>query len=218
MGERMAITTIQMEGSMNRNERYFTRVMRVALTLLTLSLTPAVRAQSPAAQPAAEQDVTIIIQRQQVRFTTRSAIAEMQLKVFDQAGEMVFDSGAVAEPELNWPLQDANSNPIKSGMYSYQLSIKEAGAETARLRRGHFIVDRAQDRDGADKRWVTSQKSGGVGTELTVARDENATVAGTAIGERTAEQLRERTSRNSSGLDIEPEARDRAEANKAAGM
>src|SRR5262245_66040691 len=76
-------------------------------------------------------------------------------------------------------------------MYAYQLSIKEAGAETARVRRGHFIVDRAQDRDGADKLWVTSQNDSGVGAELTVARDENGAIAGTTMGGRTPGRLAE---------------------------
>ena len=192
--------------------------MRIALMLLMLMPTPAAWAQSPASQPAAAQDVTIIIQQQQVRFTTRSAVAEMQLKVFDQTGEMVYDSGVVTEPELNWPLQDANGNTVKSGLYAYTLSIKEAGAETASVRRGHFIVDRAQDRDGADKLWVTSQNSSGVGTELTVARDENATVAGaTTSGERTLEVRGESRKRESGDRNVEGEQKTKSEMKEAGG-
>ncbi|HEX4950691.1 MAG TPA: hypothetical protein VFZ34_28770, partial [Blastocatellia bacterium] len=61
------------------------------------------------------------------------------------------------------------------------LTVQESDANTARVRRGHFIVDRVQDRDGkTDKLWVTSQSESGVGTELTVARNESGMVAGTS--------------------------------------
>ena len=127
------------------------------------------------------QDVLIIIQQEQVRFTAQRAVAEMQLQIFDQAGQLVYDSGAVTGPELTWVLRQANGEAVKSGLYAYTLSIKEAGAETARMRRGHFIVDRARERDGqTDRLWITSQNESGVGTELTVARNEGETIAGTS--------------------------------------
>ncbi len=125
------------------------------------------------------QDVTIIIQPQQVRFIAQKANEEMHLQVFDQTGEVVYDSGALFNTELIWPLRNASGVTLKSGLYAYSLSMKAAGAEAARVRRGHFIVDRAQDRDGAaDKLWVTS--TGDVGAELTLAQDENFVIAGTA--------------------------------------
>ncbi len=127
------------------------------------------------------QDVTIIIQPQQVRFIAQKANEEMRLQVFDQIGEVVFDSGALFNTELLWPLRTSGGVMLKSGLYAYALSIKEMNAETTRMRRGHFIVDRAQDRDGAaDKLWVTSRSEGDVGVELTIAKDENSTIAGTA--------------------------------------
>jgi hypothetical protein len=49
---------------------------------------------------------------------------------------MVYDSGAVTEPELTWVLRQANGETVKSGLYAYTLSIKEAGAADARVRRG----------------------------------------------------------------------------------
>ena len=139
------------------------------------------------------QDVLIIIQQEQVRFTAQKAAAEMQLQVFDQAGQIVYDSGLMTGPELIWVLRQADGETVKSGLYAYTLSVKEAGAETARVRRGHFIVDRAKERDGqTDRLWITSQNEGGVGTELTVARKEGETIAGTSAASehksmRTAE-------------------------------
>lgn len=55
--------------------------------------------EAQAANPLA-QDVLIIIQQEQVRFTSQKAAAEMQLQIFDQAGQLVYDSGAVTGPEL----------------------------------------------------------------------------------------------------------------------
>ena len=69
----------------------------------------------------ASQDVTIIIEQQQVRFIAQKAGEEMRLQVFDQTGELVFDSGAVAAAEVNWPLQAASGEMLKSGLYAYTL-------------------------------------------------------------------------------------------------
>src|SRR5205085_11421521 len=105
------------------------------------------------------------------------------------------------------PRQAARGEALKGGLYACTLAIKESGKEAgvaeARLRRGHFIVDRARDRDGADKLWVTSQNESGVGTELTVAKDEVTTVAGAAISnggsERTVDQRAENADRDTAG-------------------
>lgn len=161
-----------------------TRFISLLLCLsLCASLTQAQPApgkqQEAQATKASAQDVLIIIQQEQVRFTAQKAVAEMQLQIFDQAGQLVDDSGAVTGPELTWVLRQANGEGVKSGLYAYTLSIKEAGATDARVRRGHFIVDRAKERDGqTDRLWITSQNESGVGTELTVARNEGETIAG----------------------------------------
>src|SRR5262249_58948113 len=102
---------------------------------------------------------------------------------------------SVSGQELTWSLQQANGETIKSGLYAYTFSLKEAGAETARTRRGHFIVDRARERDGqTDRLWITSQNDSGVGTELTVARNDGATIAGTS--ERKIARTAEGATRN----------------------
>jgi hypothetical protein len=148
------------------------------------------------------QDVLIIIQQEKVRFTAQKAVAEMQLQIFDQAGQLVYDSGAVTEAELTWALRPADGEAVKSGLYAYTLSVKEAGAEAARVRRGHFIVDRAVERDGqTDRVWVTSQGESGVGTELTVARNEGVTIAGASAtaGEHQGGRAAERATRSGEG-------------------
>jgi hypothetical protein len=178
-------------------------VARLVLTF-TLTLTQTAWAQSPAAQSPAKQDVTIVIQQQQVRFAATQVVEQLHLQVTDQAGEVVFDSGASGVQEIFWPLQYTSGAPLKSGLYAYTLTIKETGANEARGRRGHFIVDRAQDRDGTDKLWVTSPNTSGVGTELTVARDEYAIVAGTTTGsERAVGQRAKGLNRENSDRGVE---------------
>src|SRR5262245_9812051 len=192
-----------------RTTKHFIFIKHIVVMLLCALLSaPAMQAQNPQRNGQADQpisqDVLIIIQQQQVRFTAQRAVEQMQLQVFNQTGELIFDSGLVKVNEINWPFQNANGEAVKSGLYAYTLSIKEAGTETARVRRGHFIVDRAQDRDGTDKLWVTSQNDSGVGTELTVARDENGAVAGGTISsERTVGQRSELSTRDGSDRKIE---------------
>jgi hypothetical protein len=49
---------------------------------------------------AVAQDVLIVIQQEQVRFTAKRDVEEMRLQIFDQAGQMTYDSGAVTGSEL----------------------------------------------------------------------------------------------------------------------
>lgn len=112
-------------------------------------------------------DVLITIQQQQVRFTALAAVEEMWAQIFDQTGELAYDSGLVTGPELNWTLQDANGGAIKSGLYAYRLALKEPGAEAAQAQRGHFVLDRSQDREaGVDRLWVTDQNADGAGATI----------------------------------------------------
>ncbi|MFN0107281.1 MAG: hypothetical protein ACKVZH_00380 [Blastocatellia bacterium] len=193
----------------------------LAILVCLLLCLPVVSAQG-VQSPQAASDVTIIIQQDNVRFTTQKPSAEIRLQVFNQTGEPVFDSGAIEATEVNWPLKAAGGESLKSGLYAYTLSIKEAGVE-ARLRRGHFIVDRAKDRDGADKLWVTSQNDNGVGADLTVAKDESATVAGAPIGNnsdgRTIGQRTEIADRDAAGRttesSVEPETKSQIKAERS---
>ncbi|MFN7948533.1 MAG: hypothetical protein U0Z53_24485 [Blastocatellia bacterium] len=165
-----------------QNTRRFIAILLAATLCLPVALAQQTPDRSRAAQSSGtlSQDVTIIIQQQQVRFTAQKAIQELRLQIRDQAGELVYDSGPVTEPELTWALKSASGEAIKSGLYAYTLSVREAGAESARERRGHFIVDRAKDRDTEqDRLWITSRSESSVGTELTVAQSEDTTVAGT---------------------------------------
>ncbi len=139
--------------------------------------------QDNQSRAAVTTDVTIIIEKEKVLLTARQAVEYLQLQILDAAGEVVFDSGPIQGNEIAWPFQNGAGEAVKSELYAYRLTVKEAGKESAETRRGHFIVDRAKDRDGgADKLWVTSQQDDGIGADLTVARSEDGAIAGTKVG------------------------------------
>jgi len=134
-------------------------------------------------QTAKSSEITIIIERQQVRFTAAGEAQEWRLEIRNQAGELIYDSGFASGSEIAWPLQNADGQAIASGLYAYTLTIKEPQKEAAQVRRGHLIVDLARDRQSqADRLWITSQSADvGVeltGSEVTVARGDDAVVAG----------------------------------------
>lgn len=178
----------------------------VAFLLCAALCTPAAFAQDqpkPVRPDRLDADVTIIIQPQQIRFIASKPGEELQLQVFDQSGALIHDSGVSFAGEINWPLQTADGETLKNGLYAYTLTRKESSDKTARVRRGHFIVDRAASRDSADKLWVTSQNDNGVGVELTAAQDENATVVGATINhERTIEPRTESQKRDTKDREV----------------
>src|SRR5262245_44743286 len=83
-------------------------IKHVIVMLLSLSLCMPLTQAQPAPDERQEaqttnrtaQDVLIIIQQEQVRFTAQRAVEEMRLQIFDQSGQLVYDSGAVTEPEF----------------------------------------------------------------------------------------------------------------------
>src|SRR5215813_11652480 len=172
------------EREIMRTTKHFITMLFCLLLCAPLALARQAQDKQSETQSAnpISQDVMIIIQQEKVRFTAQKAVQEMRLQILDQSGAVVYDSGPVAEPALNWPLQDASGVQVKSGLYAYTLTIQEDGAGATSVRRGHFIVDRAKDRDGQnDRLWITSQNDAGIGSDLTVARSENNTVAGVSI-------------------------------------
>ncbi len=99
---------------------------QILLILVCLSLyAPLVVAQE--SQPATisrettsqdSREVTIIIQQQQLRFAAPASAQEVRLEVFNQAGEIIYDSGFVSGSELSWSLLNWNGVSIPSGLYA----------------------------------------------------------------------------------------------------
>jgi hypothetical protein len=164
------------------------KILRYCITILlciSLCMLAAQAQTAPDKQREAQitnpiaQDVTIIIEQEQVRFTAQKTVAEMQLQIFDPAGQLVYSSGAVSEPELKWVLRQISGETVKSGLYAYTLSVKEMGAETARMRRGQFIVERVKEGDGqTDRLWVAKLNDSAAGNESTASINEGMTIAG----------------------------------------
>ncbi|HKQ79400.1 MAG TPA: hypothetical protein VJ810_37240 [Blastocatellia bacterium] len=160
---------------------------------------PLVVAQEP--QPATisrdalsrdSREVTIIIQQQQLRFAAPASAQEVRLEVFNQAGEMVYDSGLVSGAELSWTLRNLSGDAVPSGLYAYTLTVKDMNSETPTLRRGNLIVERGRDREPqTDRVWVTSQSAVGAeaainGGEMTVSSGPETSVVGARIGRAAA--------------------------------
>lgn len=140
-----------------------------ACTLLTASVALAITPQQQSGQDSANsKPITITTEQQSVRFVAPSASLEVRLEVFNQTGELIYDSGPVSGHELSWNMHNASGEAVPSGFYGYKLSIKEATADAPSMRRGHLIVERASDRDTQiDRLWVTSDATLGSDTTLT---------------------------------------------------
>ena len=118
-----------------------TLIQVFVIAIVVALCAPVTRSQEKLQDAQVAEDVTIVIQPKQVRFIAQKTGEEMRLQVFDQSGELVFDSGAAKATQVDWPLEDANGEMLKSGLYAYTLSIKEVGKEGAvdwRVRRGPF--------------------------------------------------------------------------------
>ncbi|HMV46986.1 MAG TPA: hypothetical protein PLD20_09560 [Blastocatellia bacterium] len=174
-----------------RNLKQFGRSVALVALMMVTAL-----AQNPvpltSVQNPVPPDVNILIQPRQVQFVAQKAIQEMRFQVFDEHGELVYDTGVLTEPELKWNLHNGNGGELTSGLYAYKLTIKEQGKETAEEKRGHFIIERAAERQ-SDRLWMTSQGASGVGadvqgSEITVATSDQGTVAGTRQANTTAEK------------------------------
>src|SRR5262249_54629063 len=141
---------------------------------------------TPSRDVASREGAVIIIQQRQLRFSAPVSTEELRLEVFNNAGELVYDSGLVTGAELSWALRNASGGEIPSGLYAYTLTIKEAGSETPATRHGHLILE-----NGGDRLWVTNQ--GAIGAEespsgggFTVSYGAEAGLAGARIGKAVA--------------------------------
>ncbi len=176
-------------------------ILRFLILLSLICVTAiSVCAQAPRQTAIPQSEVTIIIQQQQIRLIAPGGVKELRLEVYDQTGELIYDSGVVSGPELTWPLQNTQGQPVASGLYAYTLKTKETHTDNSHAQRGHLIVDRGQDRDPqTDRFWVTSQGASGVGAtitaaDLTVATSKDETVAGArVINERSESRAIEKS-------------------------
>ena len=171
-----------------------TKLILSILICSSLFITPVVAQEPQSASISRDslsrdsREVTIIIQQHQLRFAAPASAQEVRLEVFNQAGEMVYDSGLVSGAELSWTLRNLSGEAVPSGLYAYTLTVKEMNSETPTLRRGNLIVERGKDREPqTDRVWVTSQSAVGAeaaisGGELTGSSGPETSVVGARIG------------------------------------
>lgn len=134
----------------------------VCVLLLCLAVDVTAQAPPPSNQQSPEAKTTLVIERQRLRFTTRGDSIEWQLVVTNQQQEVLFDSGLVFGPALEWSLRDRDDKPVPTGLYAYTLTMKGAADEVMRTQQGNLIVDRASD---SDRVWLTSNEPIGVGAD-----------------------------------------------------
>jgi hypothetical protein len=135
--------------------------------------------------------LSVLIGEHKVKFTPLGQYQELRLEVHNSASELIYDSGAVAEADLNWDLRNSNGQSLAPGLYAYTLSIKAPDAAEPHKHQGHLIVEK-----GGDRLWLTTKGDGAAGAEvagdeLLVARDSERTTAGAgyvAAGRTLAER------------------------------
>lgn len=159
----------------------------VAFVLLFVLSLSATSAAQTAATPQAK--VNIIIDREAVRFAPQETAQELRLVVTDQTGAVLYDSGRLSLATLDWPLRDNQGEVVKSGLYLYTLTIKDAAGELSQ-RRGYLIVNRAGD---ADRVYVATGDKVGIGagsevSQVTVVGSNEATVGGAELPSRVPQR------------------------------
>ena len=152
-----------------------------ALALAAMLISSAAFAQSQSPAPKAN----LIIEQKAVRFDLQGAARSWQLEVMNQPGDLIFSSGVISQPTMEWTLADQQEKPLADGLYVYRLKFWDENGQELPAQRGHVIVNRA---GSADRIWVTSNNSTGVGSssELTVVGSPESTVGGARLQEMRA--------------------------------
>lgn len=161
--------------------RFNSSLRLAAFALLAMLISSAVFAQSQPPAPKAN----LIIEQKVVRFDLQGAARSWQLEVFNQPGDLIFSSGVINQPSMEWTLNDQQEKPLADGLYVYRLKFWDETGQELPAQRGHVIVNRA---GSADRIWVTSNNSTGVGSasELTVVSSPDSTVGGARLQETRA--------------------------------
>ncbi|HKQ53285.1 MAG TPA: hypothetical protein VJT74_13005 [Pyrinomonadaceae bacterium] len=89
-----------------------------ALVFALFALTGGARAQSTAIEVAADEG--------RVEFSSSAPLAEMRIEIFAPSGELVFDSGAVTAPSVEWKMQTAAGERVADGVYLATITVADA--------------------------------------------------------------------------------------------
>ncbi|MFN0109236.1 MAG: hypothetical protein ACKVZH_10325 [Blastocatellia bacterium] len=163
----------------NTNIRFTLSLRLAAFALLAVLVSSGALAQSPTPK------ASLIIEQKSVRFDLQGAARSWQLEVFNQPGDLIFASGVIGQPTMEWTLNDQQEKPLPDGLYVYSLKFWDENNQQLSTQRGHVIINRASS---SDRIWVTSNNSTGVGSasELTVVSSPDSTVGGARMTETRA--------------------------------
>ena len=89
-----------------------------ALVVVLCALTAGARAQSTSIEVASDG--------RRVEFSSQGPLAEMRIEVFAPSGELVFDSGAVAGPTVEWGMQTAAGERVADGVYIATVTVADS--------------------------------------------------------------------------------------------
>ena len=89
-----------------------------ALTLICALFTTA-QAQTPRIST-----VNISPNPDKVHVATTGDVSEMRIEVSDEAGDLVFQSGAITGQTLDWEMTDAQGERVKAGTYLVNVTFQ----------------------------------------------------------------------------------------------
>lgn len=117
-------------------------LIRSKLCATALSM---ILALSPVFAQTQKPDIAVSIFRDLVRFTAPGDVPEMRVEVFNSTGQKVFEGSLVSGQTQDWPLQDLQSQPVDSGLYSYTITTKDQAGALKQMQQGNLIVDRGRE-------------------------------------------------------------------------
>jgi hypothetical protein len=93
--------------------------LTLAVTLFALLAT--VHAQTPRVTT-----VNISAEADKVHISAIGDVSEIRVEVSDEAGDVVFQSGAISGQELNWNMRDASGERVARGTYLFTVTFRNA--------------------------------------------------------------------------------------------
>jgi hypothetical protein len=113
-----------------------------------------ISAMSAPAQTPRMDTVNVTAEPDKVHIAAQGDVSEMRIEVSDESGDVVFQSGAMTGPHLDWNMRDAQGERVSAGTYLVTVTFRNA---TGKLRKRveQVIVDEAEKAD--TKREVTPE-------------------------------------------------------------
>jgi Chaperone of endosialidase len=104
-----------------------TTIKHVALilTVTLFSLLATVQAQT-----ARLSTINVTSDGERVRVAAQGDVSEMRLEVVSEAGEIVFESGAITGQQIDWNMKDAQGERVAAGTYLVTITFRNASGKS----------------------------------------------------------------------------------------